>query len=110
MHKVGQLFNIAAERLPLLNSNGVYMTKEDYDFFLDGDCSAGEHVTTRISLHDMIVEHANNFANGETDNFNDRCRAWARKPRVCLRQEGSLRLAFGRKKCTRAERGKQKRG
>eukprot|EP00904_Undaria_pinnatifida_P005743 jgi/Undpi1/2299/HiC_scaffold_13.g05683.m1 len=46
------------------NSNGVYMTKEDYDFFLDGDCSAGEHVTTRISLHDMIVEHANNFANG----------------------------------------------
>eukprot|EP00904_Undaria_pinnatifida_P010952 jgi/Undpi1/6988/HiC_scaffold_21.g09462.m1 len=45
------------------NSNGVYMTKEDYDFYLDSDCSTGEHVTTRISLHDSIVEHANNFAN-----------------------------------------------
>lgn len=43
------------------------MTKEDYDFFLDGDCSAGEHVSTRISFHDTVVEHANNFANGETD-------------------------------------------
>ena len=86
------------------------MTKEDYDFFLDGDCSAGEHVTTRISLHDMIVEHANNFANGETDDLSDRYRAWARKPRICFRQEGRLRQTLGRKKRTRAERGKRRRG
>lgn len=43
------------------------MTKEDYDFFLDADCSVGEHVTTRISFHEMVVEYANYFANGEAE-------------------------------------------
>ena len=48
------------------------MTQEDYDFYLDADCSVGEHVTTRISFHDLVVEFANNFANGETKGFHPR--------------------------------------
>lgn len=50
-------------------SNGVYMTKEDYQFYLDSDCSTAEHTVTRMSLHDLTVDYANNFANGETDSF-----------------------------------------
>lgn len=41
------------------------MTTEDYDFYIDNDCSTGEHVITRVSYHDMVVEYANYFANGE---------------------------------------------
>lgn len=41
------------------------MTKEDYDFFIDNDCSVGEHVFTRVSYHDMVVDIANHLANGE---------------------------------------------
>lgn len=46
------------------NSDGVMMTKEDYDFYIDNDCSTGEHFFTYLSLHDMVVEYANYFANG----------------------------------------------
>lgn len=67
-------FNNPAEplRFSTANSDGVHMTQEDYDFYLDADCSVGEHVTTRISFHDLVVEFANNFANGETKGFHPR--------------------------------------
>lgn len=45
------------------------MSKEDYEFYLDNDCSTGEHVLTRVSLHDTIVDYANIFAGGKTGNF-----------------------------------------
>lgn len=45
------------------------MTKEDYEFYLDNDCSTGEHVLTRVSLHDTIVDYANIFAAGKTAGF-----------------------------------------
>lgn len=48
------------------SSDGVYMTKEDYDFYMDSDCSTGEHLTTRVNLHDTIVEYANYFASGRS--------------------------------------------
>ena len=48
------------------NSDGVKMTKEDYDFFIDADCSTLDHVATMLALHDMVVEWANYYANGET--------------------------------------------
>lgn len=43
------------------------MTREDYDFFMDNDCSVGEHFLTRLSYHDTVVEYANHFANGELE-------------------------------------------
>ncbi|CAM9336613.1 unnamed protein product [Ascophyllum nodosum] len=46
------------------NSDGVKMTKEDYDFFIDADCSTLDHVATMLALHDMVVEWANYYANG----------------------------------------------
>lgn len=48
------------------NSDGVRMTEEDYDFFIDSDCSIGSHSTFIMSLFYTVVVNANNFANGET--------------------------------------------
>lgn len=45
------------------------MTKEDYKFYTDSDCSTGEHVITRANLHDTIVEYANYFASGTISPF-----------------------------------------
>lgn len=53
----------------VLNSDGVHMTKEDHDFYLDSDCSVGEHLITRVNLHDTVVENANYFASGEAESF-----------------------------------------
>ena len=50
------------------------MSKEDYDFYLDADCSVGEHSATRSSFHDTVVEFANNYANGETKIYRSRTR------------------------------------
>ena len=47
------------------NSDGERMTKEDYDFYIDSDCAVMEHDLTMAALHDMVVEWANYYANGE---------------------------------------------
>lgn len=47
------------------NSDGVKMTKEDYDFYIDSDCSVADDDLTMLALHDMVVEWANYYANGK---------------------------------------------
>eukprot|EP00752_Nemacystus_decipiens_P011719 g10400.t1 len=46
------------------NSGGVKMTQEDYDFYLDNDCSTAEHALTRVGFHDILVEYTNYIATG----------------------------------------------
>ncbi|CAM9322615.1 unnamed protein product [Scytosiphon promiscuus] len=46
------------------NSGGVKMTQEDFDFYIDNDCSTAEHGLTRAGFHDILVEHTNYIAAG----------------------------------------------
>lgn len=41
------------------------MTQEDWDFYVDNDCSTGEHGMARVGFHDILVEFANYMAAGE---------------------------------------------
>ncbi|CAN0185945.1 unnamed protein product [Scytosiphon promiscuus] len=46
------------------NSGGVKMTQEDFDFYVDNDCSTGEHALARVGFHDILVEYTNYIAAG----------------------------------------------
>lgn len=46
-------------------SGGVKMTQEDFEFYVDTDCSTGEHALSRVGFHDILVEDTNYIAAGE---------------------------------------------
>lgn len=50
-----------------MDSGGVKMTQEDFEFYVDNDCSTGEHALSRVGFHDILVEYTNYIAAGEND-------------------------------------------
>lgn len=47
-----------------INSDGVRMTQEDFDFFVEADCSVGEDLVARSNYYGMVVRLADTLANG----------------------------------------------
>lgn len=51
--------------VPCVCSGGIKMTQEDIAFYVDNDCSTGEHALVRVGFHDILVEYTNYIAAGE---------------------------------------------